>query len=442
MATDRKTSRGSGLLGQKRGKLTLGEWIAFTLAILGIILVFCLFFIRRQTVEYKLEHTFAISSPEFFGSAMALSNPVPLAGNKVEILLNGDEYFPAMLEAIRSARKTINFASYIFKSDGVGHQFRDAFIERARAGVEVRLLLDGIGSGWSLDNSDIRMMTDAGCKFAYYHPVASWRMDRTNRRSHRRALVIDGKVGFTGGAAFQDKWSGHAQDEFHWRDTQVRMEGPIVTALQAAFQGHWIKTYDEALTGPDQFPTLSPVGTLKAQIVESRSFSSAPIPLVQAVTFAAAEKRIWIANPYCTPTDDQVEALVKAVQRKVDVRLLLPGPHNDQPLTQSAGRTAYGKLLEGGVKIFEYQPTMIHAKTIVADGMFSMVGSSNLDARSSEINEELDLVVYDQGFGKLMEETFEKDLAQSREYTLQEFNNRSLWERTTEWLAIPFRSQL
>ena len=203
-----------------------------------------------------------------------------------------------------------------------------------------------------------------------------------------------------------------------------------------------MKTSHEALTGAGQFPALPPAGDLKTQIVESHSFSSAPIPLLQAVTFAAAEKRIWIANPYCTPTDDQVELLVKAVKRGVDVRLMLPGPHNDQPLTQSAGRTAYGRMLEGGVKIFEYQPTMIHSKTMVADGMFAMIGSSNLDARSSEINEELDLVVYDERFGRLMEQIFERDLAQSREYTLQEYKSRSLWERTTEWLALPFRSQL
>ncbi len=185
------------------------------------------------------------------------------------------------------------------------------------------------------------------------------------------------------------------------------------------------------------------MGTQKAQIVTSTSFSYAPIPLVQAAAFSAALKRIWIANPYCTPTDDQVELLVKAVARGVDVRLLLPGPHNDQPLTQSAGRTAYGKLLEGGVRIYEYQPTMIHSKTMVVDGLFSMIGSSNLDARSSEINEELDLVVYDvQVSAGPWRRSFARDLEKSREYTLGEFYNRSLLERATEFLAIPFRSQL
>ncbi len=437
-----KRDRATHWLGRQHGKFTLGEWIASTLAFLGILLIFCLFFIRRKAVEYKIEHTLAIASPEFFGSALALAEPVPLAGNKIELLQNGDAFFPAMLQAIRAAKETINFGAYIFESDNVGREFRDALIERARAGIEVRILLDGIGSGWSLDNSDVRMMTDAGCKFAYYHPVASWRMDRTNRRSHRRVLVVDGRIGFTGGAAFSEKWSGHAQDEHHWRDTHARLEGPIVSELQAAFQSHWIKTFGEALTGAGQFPAQTTPGNLKAQIVESHSFSSAPVPLLQAVTFAAAEKRIWITNPYCTPTDDQVDLLVKAVRRGVDVRFIVPGPHNDQPLTQSAGRAAYGRMLEGGVKIFEYQPTMIHEKTMVADGLFSMLGSSNIDPRSSEINEELDVVVYDAGFAHKMEETFEKDLAASREYTFAEFKNRSLWERVSERLALPFRSQL
>ena len=439
----RTSAHFSRWLNQRFWKLAIAQWIALLLAFISLVLVFCLFFIRRKTLEYKLEHSFAISSPEFFGSALALSNPVPETGNKIELLQNGDQFFPAMLEAISSAKKTVNFAAYIVKSDTAGRQFRDALCERARAGIEVRVLLDGIGSGWDLDNSDVRMMTDAGCKFAYYHPVQSWRMDRTNRRSHRRMLIVDGTIGFTGGAAFSDRWSGNAQDPNHWRDTHARLEGPVVAQLQSAFQGHWVKTFGEPLTGAGQFPLLPSAGNLKAQIVESHSFSSAaPIPMVQAVTFAAAEKRIWITNPYCTPSDDQVDLLVKAVRRKVDVRLLLPGPHNDQPMTESAGRTAYGRLLEGGVKIFEYQPTMIHSKTMVADGLFSMVGSSNLDPRSSEINEEIDLVVYDERFGREMEAAFEKDLEQSREYTLEEFNNRSLWERTTEWLMQPFRSQL
>ena len=438
----RKHSRREHWLNNRWWKFAVGEWIALTLFFVALILVFCLFFIRRHTLPYHLEHTYAVHDPEFIGSALALADPVLLPGNQIELLRNGDSYFPAMLDAIRAAEKTVNFEAYIFYSDPVGRQFRDALCDRARAGVEVRILLDGIGSGWQLNNSDVDLMKKAGCKFSYYHPTHSWRVDRTNRRSHRRVLVVDGKIAFTGAIGFADKWAGRAQDPKHWRDTQARIEGPLVARLQGAFQEHWVKTFGEGLSGAGQFPALDAAGKLKAQIILSRSFSVAPLPLAEAVAFTAATHRIWITNAYCTPTDDQVEQLVKAVARHVDVRLLLPGPNDDQPLTKSAGRAAYGKLLEGGVKIFEYQPTMIHQKAMVVDGLFSIIGSSNLDARSSEINEELDVVAYDEEFGRRMEAGFEEDLKQAREYTLEQFRKRTAWERTTEWLALPFRSQL
>ena len=438
----KKRARSNHWLNNRWWKLALGEWISLTLAFLAVVLIFCLFFIRRHTLEYHFEHNFPVEAPEFIGSALSLANPALIAGNRIELLHNGDQYFPAMLDAMRAAQRTINFEAYILHSDDVGRTFRDMLCERARGGIEVRVLLDGIGSSWSLNNSDVDMMKKAGCKFAYYHPTQSFRVDRTNRRTHRRILVVDGRIGFTGGIGFANKWSGNAQDESHWRDVHVRVEGPLVAQLQVAFQEHWIKTFQEALTGSGQFPALTEAGNIKAQVVGSRSFSMAPVPLLQAVSFVAATKRIWITNSYCTPTEDQVQQLVGAVKRRVDVRLLLPGPNNDQPLTKSAGRTAYGKLLEGGVKVFEYQPTMIHTKCMVIDGLFSMIGSSNLDARSSSINEELDVVVYDPGFGREMETMFEQDLKHSREYTLENFRSRSVWERITEWLAVPFRSQL
>ena len=297
-----KRARSSHRLNQRWWKFALAEWIGLSLGFLVIVLLFCLFFIRRQTLPYHLEHTFAVRDPEFFGSALALCDPVPIAGNKIELLSNGDEYFPAMLQAIRSAQHAVNFAAYILDSDEIGHQFRDAFCERAQNGVEVRLLLDGIGSAWNLDNSDVRMLRKAGCKFSYYHPTASWRADRTNRRSHRRILVVDGKVGFTGSAGFGIRWAGHAEDKNHWRDLQARMEGPIVAKLQWAFEEHWVKTYGETLSGAHQFPALETAGELKAQVVASRSFSVAPIPLIQATAFAAAEKRIAAIEPLAAAT--------------------------------------------------------------------------------------------------------------------------------------------
>lgn len=438
----RKNARRPHWLNDCWWKLAIGEWIALTLAFLGIVLVFCLFFIRRQSIPYRFEHSFNVSAPEFIGSALALAHPTLIAGNRIELLQNGDSYFPAMLEAIRGARQTINFEAYIFYSDAVGAQFRDALCERAHAGVEVRVLLDGIGSSTKLDNSYVRDLKNAGCKFTYYHPVRSWRVDRTNRRTHRRVLVVDGRLGFTGSVGFAEKWSGNAHDPQHWRDMQVRIEGPLVAELQAAFQQHWVKAGGEALSGAGQFPRLAPAGDLRAQIVTSQSFSIAPVPLVQATAFTAAEKRIWIVNAYVTPTNDQVQALVAAVRRGVDVKLLAPGAHDDQPLTKSAGRAAYGKLLEGGVKIYEYQPTMIHTKAMVVDGLFTFFGSSNLDARSSEINEELDLAVYDAGFAREVEQMFAEDLKHAQQYTVEQFHRRSVWERTTEWLMLPFRSQM
>jgi len=422
--------------------LTVAEWMGLFLAFCGIISLLCILFVRRHTLEHHFEHTFAVNDPEFFGSALAMANPLPVEGNSIQVLQNGDEFFPAMLQAIRDAKKTINFEAYIVYSDEIGRAFCEALAERARAGLQVRVLLDGVGSSWSLNNSDVRAMEQAGCKFSYYHPTHSWRVDRTNRRTHRRILVIDGRIGFTGGVGFAKQWAGHAQDKEHWRDMQLRLQGPLVANLQATFQQHWAKTGEEMLSGADQFPGVPAAGNVKAQIVSSYSFSIAPVPLVQAVAFAAATKRVWITNAYCTPTPDQVELLVKAAKRGVDVRIIVPGENNDQPLTKSAGRGAYGKLLEGGVKIFEYQPTMIHIKSMVVDTLFSMVGSSNLDARSAEINEELDVAVYDRDFSRQMEETFTNDLRNTREYTLEQFRRRSLWERTVEWLAYPFRSQL
>lgn len=435
-------SRFSRWLAKPWWKLPIGAWLGLLLVLLLGIAVFCFFFIRRHVLEYRPAHTFAVADQAFFGSAHALGDPLPVAGNKIELLHNGDQIFPAMLGAIRSARKSINFEAFLFNSGNVGGQFRDALAERARAGVRVRVLLDGVGSGSKLDDADVETMKKAGCQVAYYHPTRSWRIDQMNRRTHRRILVVDGTTGFTGGAGFADEWLGNADAKDHWREIHARIEGPLVAKLQGAFQQHWVKEAGEALAGADEFPALEPAGNLRAQVVASHSFSVAPLPLVQAVAISSAEKRISIANAYCTPTDDQVDLLLQAVSRGVEVRMLLPGKHNDQPATKAAGRTAYGKLLRGGVKIFEFQPTMIHAKTMVFDGLFSIFGSSNFDARSSQINEELDVTVYDETFGREMETVFEADLKRSRPYTLEDFKQRSLWERTTEWLMIPFSSQL
>jgi len=431
-------------------KLTESKWLRIPFKVWMIILavvllgfaLFSILFVKRQVVEYSMGHQFSVRDPAFIGSVHALSDPLPADGNKIELLHNGDQIFPSMLAAIRSAKKSINFEAFLYESGAVGSQFRDALVERAKAGVHVRVLLDGIGSGSALKEEDAKSFAEGGCLFAYYHPTRSFRLDQLNRRSHRRVLVVDGRIGFTGGVGFSDKWLGNADSPEHWRDVHARLEGPIVTRLQSAFQKHWIKSGGQIFAGPDEFPILPPAGNLKAQMVASESFSLAPFAHVQAVAFSSAEKSISITNAYCAPSNAEVRLLLEAVKRGVDVRLLLPGTHNDQPMTKAAGRTAYGDLLKGGVRIFEYQPTMIHTKTIVVDGLFSVFGTSNFDARSAQINEEIDVTVYDEGFGRQMDEVFESDLKLSKEYTLKEFQQRGPWERFSEWFMIPFHSQL
>jgi len=419
------------------------HWRIIWIVIVSVVVVllamatFGIVFLKRAVVDYRSEHDFSTRDPAFFGSAHALADPPPLEGNAIQLLHNGDQIFPAMLEAIRGAKASVNFEAFLFNSDAVGQQFRDALCERARAGVRVRVLLDGIGSSSEFSDEDEAAFRQAGCTFAYYHHAHSWRVDKLNRRTHRRILVVDGKVGFTGGAGFARQWAGNADSPEHWRDVHARLEGPIVAKLQGAFQQHWVRETGETISGAAEFPPLPPAGKLRTQLIASHSFSVSPLSLVQAVAFASAEKTIFISNAYCAPSHNQVDLLVAAAARGVDVRLLVPGQHNDQPMTKSAGRGAYGDLLKGGVKMFEYAPTMLHSKTIVVDGIFSVFGTSNFDSRSAQINEELDITVYDEGFGAEMDAVFQRDLQQAKPYLLEDFKKRSAWERFSEWLVAP-----
>ena len=437
-----KPSRFTGWTTIRWGKLSLRGWAELLCFVAAVACICAILFVRRERIEYRPGHTFTVDDPAFFGSAHAAANPVPIEGNRITLLHNGNGIFPVMLEAIRSARKTVNFEAFLFHSGTVGTQFIDAFCERARAGVQVRIMLDGIGSGLDLKNTDVDKLTQAGCKFAYYHPTRALRVDRINRRTHRRVLVLDGQVAFTGGVGFADEWQGDGAKPDNWREVHAKLEGPMVAQLQSAFQQHWLGETKELLTGPDHFPVLQPAGNLRTQVTSSDEFTVAALPLIQAVSIAAAVKTIYITNPYCTPTDDQIWLLSEAVKRGVDVKMLLPGKHNDQPATKAAGRGSYGKLLAAGVKIYEFTPTMIHSKTLVVDGKFSMFGTSNLDARSSLINEEIDITVYDDSFGAEMDRVFLQDLKSAREYKLEDFNKRPLSERFSEWVVLPFQSQL
>jgi cardiolipin synthase len=398
---------------------------------------------RPEEVSYDIPHTFGVREPSFLASTQALDRPAMVPGNRVSIFQNGVEIFPAMLDAISQAQTSVHLEAYIFWSDEVGRRFRDALSERARTGVEVRLLLDGVGSPKRLTKSDVDGLRRSGCHVEFFRPIRPWMLDVINRRTHRRILVVDGRVGFTGGIGFAEEWEGNADAPDHWRDTVVRIEGPAVAQMQSAFGGNWSEVTGELLVGEKYFPALPAAGNVLASVVPSdpRPSSSASQTLY-SVAIAAAERTISLSNSYFVPNDDSLALLTAASQRGVNVRILVPGKINDLPVTKAGARSRFGLLLKAGAKIYEYQPTMMHAKTMVVDGVFAIVGSTNFDSRSFRYNDEIDLEVYDEDVAGRLEQMFETDLTRSRPYTYEQWANRTMWERFTEWVLLPVRSQL
>ena len=412
--------------------------LAFALAI-----AFSLLSLPKE-VSYRQPHRFSVEDDTFLPSALALANPWPIEGNHIRLLLNGDEIYPAMLAAIAKAERSINLESYIFWSGEAANRFRDALVERAQHGVEVRVLLDALGSpGSKLKTKDVEFLRAGGCRVEFFHPIRPWMLDTVNHRSHRRILVVDGKTAFTGGAGIADVWLGNAESKDHWRDTHAEVTGPVVGQFQAAFQENWGAVRGEALRGDAFFPKLERTGTARAQVILSSPESpSSATKLLYATSISAATKRLWLSNSYFLPDDDSSALFVEAAKRGVDVHILVPGTVNDVPATKAGGRSSFGDLLEGGVKISEYQPTMFHPKTMVVDGLFVTIGSTNFDNRSFRLNDEINLAIYDREVGRRLEETFVKDLERSRPYTLQQWKHRPFRERLTEFLALPFRKEL
>jgi cardiolipin synthase len=398
---------------------------------------------RPREVSYDVPHAFRVRDPTFLASAQAFDRPSMAEGNRVTILQNGVEIFPAMLAAIASARNSVHLEAYIFWSDEVGARFRDALAERAEHGVEVRLLLDGVGSPKRLSRADVEILRRAGCRVEYFRPVKPWMLDVINRRTHRRILVVDGKVGFTGGVGIAKEWDGNADSSEHWRDTVARVEGPVVAQMQSAFQDNWSEVTGELLVGDKYFPALPRSGSTLASVIASNPRpSSSASETLYSVAVAAAERTISISNSYFVPNDASLALLVAAARRGVSLRILVPGAINDLPVTKAGARSKFGELLRAGAKIYEYQPTMMHSKSMVVDGIFATVGSTNFDSRSFRYNDEIDLAIYDEAVGRRMDQIFENDLTRSRRYTYEQWVHRPTLKRLTEWLLMPFRKQL
>ena len=396
----------------------------------------------EKKIDIRPQHLYATADPQFLRSMGVLLGPPLVDGNRVETLINGDRIFPSMLQAIQGARHSINFETYIYWSGDTGKRFAEALAERARAGVAVHVLVDWVGSQ-KMDADAINMMTQAGVDFRKYRPLRWYTLARINNRTHRKLLIVDGVIGFTGGVGIADAWSGNAQDPEHWRDNHYRLEGPAVAQMQAAFMDNWTKVSGSVLHGQHYFPTQRGQGTALAQVFQSSSEGgSESMHLMYLLSIAAATKTIDLAMAYFVPDKMTHEALVSAMKRGVRVRLLLPNRHIDSDFVRRASRASWGPLLEAGAMIYEYQPTMYHVKLLIVDGIWSSVGSTNFDARSFRLNDEANLNVHDQEFAKEQTATFERDLLTTERITLAQWQSRPWTEKAIEHAAAMFSPQL
>ena len=396
----------------------------------------------EKNLERKIEHRYPVADPQFRREMGVLLGPGIIPGNKVTELQNGEAIFPAMLEAIRGARKTVTFETYIYWSGEIGKKFAEALEERARAGVTVKVMIDWAGS-IKMEGGMLQAMKDAGIDVQQYRPLKWYNLGRLNNRTHRKLLVVDGRVGFTGGVGIADQWDGKAQGPDHWRDLHFRIEGPVVAQMQAAFNDNWIKTTGEVLNGVDYFPPLARAGDMDAHMfVASPAGGSESMHLMYLMAIAAAERSIDLQAAYFVPDDLIMKALLAARQRGVKVRVTLPGKHIDSETVRVASKAHWGELLLGGVEIHEYQPTMIHNKLLIVDGEMTSVGSTNFDVRSFQLNDEASLNIYDAAFAAHMTEIFEADLKPTRQYTYQMWKERPLKDKLAEKFILPLKSQL
>jgi cardiolipin synthase len=397
---------------------------------------------RKSPMRYHMKHQFGVRELAFLQTMHALTGASMSHGNAVELLRNGVQIFPSMLNAIRMAKRTINLEFYIYWDGDIGRQFAEALAERARAGVQVKIILDAVGSAQT-SQSLVDFLLRNGVDVEWYHPLRWYTLSRVNHRTHRKLLIVDGRIGFTGGVGIADNWLGDADSKDHWRETMIRVEGPVVTQMQFAFMDNWVKSRGEILTGLDYFPAIDNCGTHTAQVIKSSpSEGSSTVKLLYIISIVSATKSILISNAYFIPDRDTLRALEGAVRRGVDVRVIVPGEFTDVPVVRQASRWHYERMLAHGIRIFEYQPTMMHAKTMVVDGIWTTIGSSNFDDRSFRLNDEVNVNVYDEGVAEQMQLMFDDDLARSHEVTLRRFFHRPKFERWKERVAEMFKGQL
>jgi cardiolipin synthase len=426
--------------------MRIGAWrmLAVGLAALGSVLAGSgcalsgVFLGAEKRDAYEFHEHLKVTDPDFRRSAEALGNPL-VSGNSVTLLENGDEIFPAMVHDIRAATKSVDLETYIYKPDHAGRMIADALIFAARHGVEVRLLVDAFGSKFK----DLKKEFDeAGVNAKKYRPIRIFAINKVGRRTHRKILVVDGRIAYTGGIGIDDRWLGNARNTHEWRDTMVRAEGPVAAQMQAIFAEDWTFTTGEILAGEHFYPAIPPAGNVLSQAVKaSRGDSTSLAKIMYYISIRSASKSIHIENAYFLPDKQVRKALTDAAARGVDVEIIVPGRNIDLPMVRFASWSHYGELLEGGVHIWEYNPTMLHNKTMVVDGLYATVGSINFEDRSMNTNEEDSLAFYDASFAAQMEEMFDQDRKRSTEITYEMWKHRGFPKKISEtvfWAFEPY----
>jgi cardiolipin synthase len=402
------------------------EWWTFIGAGFVAWLVLVLLFTPR--IDYRVTVPLRPDSDDFVRVIQSTCQAAIHYRNTVDIFTNGAQFYPAMRDAIRAAQVSINLEAYIFQPGDAADMLVDAMIERASAGVEIRVVLDSIGSS-RLRNAAARRLGAHGCRVTFYQPMTWYRLHRLNNRTHRELLVVDGRVAFTGGAGVADWWYKPTRGPT-WRDTMARIEGPIVAALQGTFAENWLEGCGEILTGPRHWPVLEPTGTAEAMLVKSSPSDRATVSrVVFQMLIEGAVTSVDISTPYFLPDRALRKALLRAAQRGVRVRVIVPGAETDQRLVRLASRRMYRELLEGGVRLFEYRPAMTHVKALMVDGVWAVIGTTNVDNRSFEHNDEVNVAVREPAVTARLERDFEADIAASDAITIERWAARPLFEK-------------
>jgi len=417
------------------------ETFLLVLAATGIALqlLIILLLLFEPGLEYHITEPAEVpaESEEFARMLGAVADSLPHADTRVDVLTNGDIFYEAELAAIREAQSHVCLEAYIFQKGEIARHFIEALTDRARAGVKVRLVLDSVGS-FRTGKGMFRELIAAGGQVHWYMPLRWHTIARFNNRTHRELLIVDGKVGFIGGAGIADSWYKSKGERPPWRDTMFRVEGRAVASLQSMFAENWLESSGELLIGARYYTESKSTGSLAALVINSSpSFGrSSRARMVFQTLIAAARRSIYITTPYFLPDRSARRLLIEAMEnRGVELRILLPGKRSDHVLTRRSSRRLYGELLQHGAQIYEYLPSMLHTKALVVDGLWSVVGSTNFDYRSFGLNDEVNLAALDDGLAARLEQDFRMDLAFAHRISYAEWHDRSIFERVNEWLG-------